>query len=156
MPNRRMACLGWSRPSWCSNGLNLGQDRRPCALDEGRGGNPAGRRLTMSSRRTNLLLRQMAAVFQYSARVAGDPAGSAPPAERHQLFYRAVMEASPLAMALADFELRLLSVNPAFEALFGYRRADIVGASLPILVNREATLAEAVGEGRRTGTKGFA
>jgi PAS domain S-box-containing protein len=96
------------------------------------------------TRRLSPLVPQLAQVLRYSTQAAGEAPGGLPPAERPARFARAVMQASPVAMALADFDLRLLAVNPAFESLFGYRGADILGSSLPILINTEASLAEAM------------
>jgi PAS domain S-box-containing protein len=43
--------------------------------------------------------------------------------------YRAVFNASTDAMVLRDAEFRIVDVNPAFEALSGYARAEVLGAT---------------------------
>ncbi|MFZ5608853.1 MAG: PAS domain S-box protein [Pseudomonadota bacterium] len=47
---------------------------------------------------------------------------------------RAILAASPDSIVIADERGRILAVNEAFEQLFGYRRADILGEDLAILM----------------------
>lgn len=43
--------------------------------------------------------------------------------------YQAAFQSLPIAAAIGDFQHRIFRVNPAFEALFGYSQAEIVGKS---------------------------
>ncbi|MCD6576940.1 MAG: GGDEF domain-containing protein [Anaerolineaceae bacterium] len=62
---------------------------------------------------------------------------------RQKLFYEALMEDSPIAIATLDQHHRVLSVNPAFEAIFGYRMDKIIGKNLDDLVSDPANKREA-------------
>jgi PAS domain S-box-containing protein len=42
--------------------------------------------------------------------------------------YRAIFDASADALVLRDAEFRIVDVNPAYEAMSGYRREEVVGA----------------------------
>jgi PAS domain S-box-containing protein len=50
---------------------------------------------------------------------------------------------NPVAIVRVDANYRITSCNPAFEHLFGYAEAEVVGADLDRLVTTEQTLAEA-------------
>jgi len=49
-------------------------------------------------------------------------------------YYEALLENSPVAIATLDLSQRVVACNPAFERLFGYREADVVGRDLDSLV----------------------
>ncbi|HSD54583.1 MAG TPA: PAS domain S-box protein [Burkholderiales bacterium] len=42
--------------------------------------------------------------------------------------YRAIFDASADALVLRDGDFRIVDVNPAYEAMTGYRRAEVIGA----------------------------
>ncbi len=58
-------------------------------------------------------------------------------------YLNALLENSPLAIAVHDAEGRVQICNPAFERLFGCRAAEAVGRPLDSLVTRPAMTAEA-------------
>jgi len=53
---------------------------------------------------------------------------------RQKLFYEALVENSPIAITTLDQNHRVMSINPAFEEIFGYRTDEIMGKNLDDLV----------------------
>jgi PAS domain S-box-containing protein len=71
----------------------------------------------------------------------------APPptlAQRQRHYFEAALQGSPVAIVMLDRDERILTCNLAFEQLFGYAQAEIVGHDLDTLITTEATHAEAV------------
>ena len=62
---------------------------------------------------------------------------------RQKLFYEALVENSPIAIATLDQNHRVLSINPAFTGIFGYRMDEIMGTNLDDLVSDPANEQEA-------------
>jgi len=62
---------------------------------------------------------------------------------RQKLFYEALVENSPIAIATLDQNHRVMSINPAFEEIFGYRTDEIMGKNLDDLVSDPANEQEA-------------
>ena len=62
---------------------------------------------------------------------------------RQKLFYEALVENSPIAIATLDQNHRVLSINPAFTGIFGYRMDEITGTNLDDLVSDPANEQEA-------------
>ncbi|HMA43577.1 MAG TPA: GAF domain-containing protein, partial [Gemmatimonadales bacterium] len=60
-----------------------------------------------------------------------------------QQYFESLMRNNPVAIVNVDLEGRITSCNPAFERLFGYREADVIGHDLDQLVTTEETLGEA-------------
>jgi diguanylate cyclase (GGDEF)-like protein/PAS domain S-box-containing protein len=58
-------------------------------------------------------------------------------------FFEALFVNSPLAIVTLDLQQRIVSCNPAFERLFGYSNAEVVGQKLDDLVATEDLFAEA-------------
>jgi two-component system, sensor histidine kinase and response regulator len=54
--------------------------------------------------------------------------------EREKNYFEAVVKNSPVAIVTSDFSERIVSVNPAFEALFGYSQLEALGQNLDELV----------------------
>ncbi len=48
--------------------------------------------------------------------------------------FRVIMEASPIAMAMVDVEGKILLANAQVEKTFGYRREDLIGQLVDILI----------------------
>src|SRR5580704_10930540 len=69
----------------------------------------------------------------------------------HTAYLQALTENNPLAIVVMDANRRIELCNPAFEILFGYHMADILGAELDALVAPEADRQEAVSLSRRAG-----
>jgi PAS domain S-box-containing protein len=59
-------------------------------------------------------------------------------------FFQTLVLNSPVAIVVLNQAHRIESCNPAFEALFGYTSAEVVGQELDPLVSTEATREEAV------------
>jgi PAS domain S-box-containing protein len=60
-----------------------------------------------------------------------------------QQYFESLMRNNPVAIVNVDLDGRITSCNPAFERLFGYRDADVIGRNLDQLVTTEETLGEA-------------
>jgi len=65
------------------------------------------------------------------------------PAQRQWRFFEAVVQASPVAIIMLDRDRRVAACNPAFERVFGYSEAEVVGEDLHTLIATEATRPEA-------------
>lgn len=63
---------------------------------------------------------------------------------RQKLFYEALVENSPLAVATLDKEHRIISINPAFTEMFGYRQEEIMGKELDSIIANPDRPSEAV------------
>jgi diguanylate cyclase (GGDEF)-like protein/PAS domain S-box-containing protein len=57
----------------------------------------------------------------------------------HQkLFYEALVENNPIAIATLDKDHRIISINPAFSDMFGYRQDEVMGKQIdPLIANPE-------------------
>jgi len=62
---------------------------------------------------------------------------------RQKQFFQALVENSPIAIVFLDLNDQIISVNPAFEQLFGHVERDLIGADLDRLVSDPEHLAEA-------------
>lgn len=62
---------------------------------------------------------------------------------RQKQFYEALVENNPLAIVTLDRSHKVISVNPAFERLFGYARSEVTGQPLDDFVATPETYAEA-------------
>jgi PAS domain S-box-containing protein len=64
--------------------------------------------------------------------------------EQRQYFAELVLN-SPVAIVTLDVGHKVVSCNPAFEKMYGYREAEVVGQNLDDLITTETTRSEAVG-----------
>jgi PAS domain S-box-containing protein len=64
---------------------------------------------------------------------------------RQRRFFETLVEYSPVAIVVLDQDGRIVSLNPAFERLFGYTPEDAVGGILDDLINTSETMGEAIG-----------
>jgi len=62
---------------------------------------------------------------------------------KQKLFYEALVENSPIAIVTLDPNHHVVSANPAFEEIFGYRISEIFGQNLDDIVSSEKTRQEA-------------
>lgn len=53
---------------------------------------------------------------------------------RQKLFYEALVDNSPIAIVTLDQNYEIISINPAFEKLFGYRQDELMGKDLDELI----------------------
>jgi len=60
-------------------------------------------------------------------------------------FYQALVDSSPIAIVTLDQQHRILSCNPAFESLFGYKADEAIGQNLDSLITTPITWYEASG-----------
>ena len=58
-------------------------------------------------------------------------------------YFESLVQNSPVAIVVLDNNERILSCNPAFEKLYGYKEPEVVGALLDPLITTEETLSEA-------------
>jgi PAS domain S-box-containing protein len=66
-------------------------------------------------------------------------------ADRQKQFFEAVVEASPVAIVTLDMKDDIVQLNPAFERVFGFTPAEVLGKNLDSLITTPETLAEAKG-----------
>jgi two-component system, cell cycle sensor histidine kinase and response regulator CckA len=76
-------------------------------------------------------------------------AGSIPNSAEHTAYLHALTENNPLGIVVLDLTGRILLCNPAFESLFGYHQAEILGAELDSLLSPGDSVAEAVALSRK-------
>ena len=75
-------------------------------------------------------------------------------AQKQQFFFEALINSSPFAVVQLDINHQIISFNPAFEELFGYTGAEIVGRPLDGLItsgeiyNEAAELSKSVSSGK--------
>ncbi len=62
---------------------------------------------------------------------------------RQKLFYEALVENIPIAITTLDQHHKVVSINPAFTKIFGYRTDEIMGTNLDDLVSDPANEQEA-------------
>jgi PAS domain S-box-containing protein len=66
-------------------------------------------------------------------------------AARHQTqYFEDLVQNSPVAIVTLDVGHNVVSCNPAFEQMYGYAQAEVVGRNLDELITTEATRSEAV------------
>jgi len=58
-------------------------------------------------------------------------------------YFESLVQNSPVAIVVLNNDERILSCNPAFENLYGYKEHEIIGALLDPLITTEETLSEA-------------
>jgi len=63
--------------------------------------------------------------------------------EKHSVYLKALIESSPLALVAYDGQGRVQMCNPAFERLFQYRAAEVVGRKLDELIANDDLRADA-------------
>ena len=63
--------------------------------------------------------------------------------ERQAKYFQALIENSPAAVVMLDNDQNVMHCNPAFENLYGYNCADIIGKDIDALISTEDTLDEA-------------
>lgn len=63
--------------------------------------------------------------------------------DRQKQYFESLVLNSPVAIVVLDPEERIVSTNPAFERLFGYQNADVVGVRLDDLITDEESRTEA-------------
>jgi PAS domain S-box-containing protein len=82
-------------------------------------------------------------LFAPQAAVAIENARLFAAAERERTYFEALVQNNPVAIVTCDDKENVLSLNPAFEKLFGYTKAEGVGRKLDELVTTPAMRGEA-------------
>jgi two-component system, cell cycle sensor histidine kinase and response regulator CckA len=127
----------------------------------------AGKKTTLAPVRKKSSRRSMPAPAEarvhskdVAAAASSDPRQSelfnaAPAAEdraaEHIAYVHALTENNPLAIVALDANRRIQMCNPAFEKMFGYHQAEILGAELDSLLAHGEFSSEALGLTRRAG-----
>jgi len=82
-------------------------------------------------------------LFAPQAAIAIENARLYTEAFRQHEFFKTVVEESPVAIVTLDLDGRIISLNPAFERLFGYSPQGAVGENLDALLNTPETVKDA-------------
>lgn len=83
-------------------------------------------------------------LFTPQAAVAIENARLYTAAQRQKQYFEDLVLNSPVAIVTLDTRHRIVSRNPAFEALFGYTEPDCIGRNLDELIATDTSLSEAV------------
>ena len=60
---------------------------------------------------------------------------------RQKLFYEALVQNNPIAIVTLDKDHQIISINPAFTEMFGYRQDEIIGKEIdPLIANPDCML----------------
>ncbi len=94
---------------------------------------------------------RLLALFAPQAAVAIENARLFQAARRQHQYFAELVRNSPVAVVTLDVEHNVVTCNPAFETLYGYSEAEVVGKNLDDLVTDPATRAEAVSYTQRAG-----
>ncbi|MGD2070697.1 MAG: GAF domain-containing protein [Gemmatimonadota bacterium] len=84
-------------------------------------------------------------MFAPQAAIAIENARLYTEAQRQRRFFETLVQNSPVAIVVLDLKGDIVSLNPAFERLFGWTPEEGVGRQLDDLINTEETLEEATG-----------
>jgi PAS domain S-box-containing protein len=87
---------------------------------------------------------QLLNLFAPQAAIAIENARLYTAAQRERQYFETLVLNNPVATVALDADHAIVSCNPAFESLFGYRQADAVGRKLDDLISTEDTHSEAV------------
>ncbi|MFQ5743596.1 MAG: response regulator [Acidobacteriota bacterium] len=88
---------------------------------------------------------RLLSMFGSQAAVAIETARLFTNAQQQTAYFEDLFRASPVAIVTLDTEGRVVSCNPFFEKLFGYKMTEIVNDKLDRLITTESMRSEAVG-----------
>ena len=88
--------------------------------------------------------RRLLNLFGQQAAIALENARLFTAARRERKYFEELVHNNPVSIVLLDTEHRIVSCNPAFEALYGYREAEVIGEVLDHLVTTPESRHEAV------------
>jgi PAS domain S-box-containing protein len=83
-------------------------------------------------------------LFAPQAAIAIENARLFAAAQRERRYFQEVVANSPVAIVTLDLAQNVVACNPAFERLYGYTQAEVVGRNLDDLITTDATRQEAV------------
>jgi PAS domain S-box-containing protein len=95
--------------------------------------------------------QRLANIFAPQGAIAIENAHLFMAAQQQQQYFAELVRNSPVAIVTLDPDHHVVSCNPAFEQLYGYSAAEIMGQSLDDLITTEATRAAAVSYTREAG-----
>jgi hypothetical protein len=84
-------------------------------------------------------------LFASQAAIAIDNARLFTAAQHQKQYFEDLVKNNPVAIVTLDVDHNVVSCNPAFEQLYGYTQAEVIGRNLDELITTEATRSEAVG-----------
>jgi PAS domain S-box-containing protein len=84
-------------------------------------------------------------LFAPQAAIAIENARLFTAAQEQRQYFAELVSNSPVAIVTLDVHHNVVSCNPAFEKLYGYTEADVVGRDLDAFITTETTRSEAVG-----------
>jgi len=88
--------------------------------------------------------RRLLNLFGQQAAIALENARLFTAARRERQYFEVLVQNNPVSIVVLDPEHRILSVNPAFEKLYGWRQDEVIGQVLDHLLTTEETRHEAV------------
>ena len=83
-------------------------------------------------------------LFATQAAVAIENARLYTSARRQQQYFAELVRNNPVAIVTLDPQHNVVSINPAFEKLYGYTEQEVIGQNLDDLITTEETRAQAV------------
>jgi len=89
-------------------------------------------------------------LFAPQAAIAIENARLFTAAEHQRQYFQELVGNNPVAIVTLDTQENVVSCNPAFEQLYGYSQAEMIGRNLDDLITNEATRSEAVGYTKQT------
>ena len=84
-------------------------------------------------------------LFAPQAAIAIENARLFTAAQEQKQYFAELVSNSPVAIVTLDVQHNVVSCNPAFEKMYGYQEADVVGRKLDDFITTETTRSEAVG-----------
>jgi PAS domain S-box-containing protein len=87
--------------------------------------------------------QRLLALFGQQAAIALENARLYTAAHRERQYFEVLVRNSPVAIVVLDLDRRILSCNPAFERLYGYSQAEVLGRDLDELITTAETRSEA-------------
>ncbi len=84
-------------------------------------------------------------LFAPQAAIAIENARLFTAAQEQKQYFAELVSNSPVAIVTLDVHHNVVSCNPAFEKMYGYQEADVVGRNLDDCITTETTRTEAVG-----------
>ena len=84
-------------------------------------------------------------LFAPQAAIAIENARLFTAAQEQKQYFAELVSNSPVAIVTLDVQHNVVSCNPAFEKMYGYREAEVAGRNLDDFITTESTRSEAVG-----------
>ena len=88
---------------------------------------------------------RLVGMFAPQAAIAIENASIYTESRRQRQYFEALVSNSPVAVVILDVTHNITSCNPAFEHLYGYDEAEIIGKNLDDLITTDESRSQAVG-----------